>query len=95
MVSTSFMVDTFPAPSLRNLLCAVNCALTELQRKTDLQAGDQTEIETLRLEIDFSSPRRSRLATQPQPATAESLARPSPLISPSQSCGCRTPCTGP
>jgi hypothetical protein len=28
MVSTSFIVDTIPAPSLRNLLCAVNCALT-------------------------------------------------------------------
>jgi acetate kinase len=28
MVSTSSMVDTIPVPSRRNLLCAVNCALT-------------------------------------------------------------------
>jgi hypothetical protein len=28
VVSTSLMVDTFSVPSLRNLLCAVNCALT-------------------------------------------------------------------
>jgi len=28
MVSTSLMVDTIPVLSLRNLLCAVNCALT-------------------------------------------------------------------
>ena len=29
MVSTSLMVDTIPVPSRRNILCAVNCALTE------------------------------------------------------------------
>jgi len=28
VVSTSLMVDTFSVPSFRNLLCAVNCALT-------------------------------------------------------------------
>ena len=28
MVSTSLMVDTIPVPSRRNILCAVNCALT-------------------------------------------------------------------
>ena len=29
MVSTSLMVDTIPVLSRRNILCAVNCALTE------------------------------------------------------------------
>jgi hypothetical protein len=28
VVSTSLMVDTIPVPSRRNILCAVNCALT-------------------------------------------------------------------
>ena len=27
-MSTSLMVDTIPVPSRRNILCAVNCALT-------------------------------------------------------------------
>ena len=32
MVSTSLMVDTIPVLSRRNILCAVNCALTKHPR---------------------------------------------------------------
>ena len=49
MVSTSLMVDTIPVPSRRNILCAVNCALTIIGYKRArelLYFGDQIDAQT-------------------------------------------------
>ena len=59
MVSTSLMVDTIPVPSRRNILCAVNCALTPELTHTHREATHSRRCR-------FRACRRPACALKPQ-----------------------------
>ena len=71
MVSTSLMVDTIPVLSRRNILCAVNCALTE--DPTWVYGHRHSRFNGLPITAASSFPQLHRCGPRPSPLHRELL----------------------